>query len=257
MKYGFIGFGHLAQAIYLGLKDNPDVSFAYTSKHNQHPEIPSFSSLEQLVSFADVLWLCVKPQDLAEVLASFKNIRLKDKIIVSPVASKSISFIEGHLGQKATIVRIMPNLAIAYQKSVTAFFTKNKKSPLVARVKDDLQKLGTVMELPEKHFDLFTAIFGSGPAFLLTILQVFKNKIKELGLNDSEGNDLLIQLASGTLTYFQKNQARQSLEDLIKNITSSGGTTEAGLDYFKKNKLDKLLAQVFEAAENRSKEILN
>ena len=255
MKYGFIGFGHLAQAIYQGLKNDQTISFAYISKSNASKEIPSFKELSELVAFAQVIWLCVKPQDLGEVLTQLKNIPLQDKLIVSPVAGKSIGFIENYLGKKVSIIRIMPNLAMAYKKSVTAFYTNNKKAILVKRVKDDLGKLGKVVDLPEKHFDLFTAIFGSGPAFLLTILQVFKNKISQLGLADRKADELLVELAIGTLTYFQENRSHQNLDDLIRNITSKGGTTEAGLNYFKKNKLDKLLAKVIEAAKKRSKEI--
>jgi pyrroline-5-carboxylate reductase len=52
----------------------------------------------------------------------------------------------------------MPNLAIAYQKSVTALCV-NKDSSQVPFVKHDLEKLGKVIELPEQHFDLFTGIF--------------------------------------------------------------------------------------------------
>ncbi len=255
MKYGFIGFGNLAKAIYQGLKNEDNISFAYISKSNRNKEIQSFKTLQELVYFSDVILLCIKPQDLTQVLTGLKKIPFKNKIIVSPVAGKSIGFIEKKLGKKETIVRIMPNLAIAYKKSVTAFFTNNKKSAIVRRVKDDLSKLGKVVELPEKHFDLFTAIFGSGPAFLLTILQVLKNKITELNIADSKIDELLIELVTGTVTFLQENHKRTNIEDLIKKVASKGGVTEAGLNYFKSNNLDKFFGDVIVTAQKKSKDM--
>jgi pyrroline-5-carboxylate reductase len=52
------------------------------------------SSLKELISFSDVVWLCVKPQVLAEVLEDMKGINLKEKVVVSVIAGKSIGFIE-------------------------------------------------------------------------------------------------------------------------------------------------------------------
>ncbi len=255
MKHGFIGFGNLAQAIHQGLKSNKEHSFAYVSKNNLHKKIQSFENLSQLISFADVIWLCIKPQNLTEVLTKLKSIDLKDKIIISPVAGKSIDTIENYLSKNVTVIRIMPNLAIAYKKSVIAYCVNTKNHKLLKSLKKDLKTLGKIVELQEEHFDLFTAIFGSGPAFLLTILQALKNKICKLEISDQKANDLLIELIVGTTIYLQENCAKQSINDLIKNITSKGGTTEAGLKYLKKNNIEKLFENVITEAQKKSKEI--
>ena len=254
MKYGFIGFGNLAKAIYQGLS-NSDIEFAYIEKNGEkHEGLELFDSLEKLVSFSDVIWVCVKPQNIVEVLEELKNYDLNNKIIVSPVAGKSISFFEKYLGN-TTIVRIMPNLAMAYGKSVTAFCANNENNELVKKVKEDLSKLGKVAEINENKFDLFTAIFGSGPAFLLEIFKIFKNKSIELGIEESLANDMLLQLVDGTATYFKNNNKEKSIDELVQNIASRGGVTEAGLNSFKENNIEKLLKGVLESAENKSKEM--
>ena len=78
MKYGFIGFGNLAKAIWTGLKDDKDIEFAYTDKTNNLEEIKSFGNISLLVSFSDVIWLCIKPQNLNEVLEELKNFNQKE-----------------------------------------------------------------------------------------------------------------------------------------------------------------------------------
>ena len=253
MKYGFIGFGNLAKAIWTGLKDDKDIEFAYTDKTNNLEEIKSFGNISLLVSFSDVIWLCIKPQNLNEVLEELKNFNLDGKILVSPVAGKSIKFIQNSLGKNVSIVRIMPNLAIAYGKSVTAYCADEENNILVEKVIKDLSRLGKIVKLPEEKFDLFTAIFGSGPAFLLEVLKVFRGKISELGIEGDEAKDLLVELALGTTTYLEKND--NEIGELIEKITSKAGVTEAGLKSFKENNVDKLLEQVIISAQNRSKEI--
>lgn len=254
MNYGFIGFGNLATAIYQGLKNEEDFHFAYFDPMRKNVELP-FLQLEELTAFADVIFLTVKPQDVASVLEQLRPLRREGKIIVSPVAGKSIAFIENYLGKDQLIVRIMPNLAIAYKKSVTAFATHHPNNEKINEIYRVLTKLGKVVKIDENHFDLFTSVFGSGPAFILAILNVFRNKIREFNLPESEIDELLVQLTEGTLSYFSENRSRCSIEELIRNVTSKGGTTEAGLNYFYEHQMGRLIEGVLEAAKNRSIEM--
>lgn len=254
MKYGFIGFGHLAQAIYQGLKNEP-IEFGYVSRKNDPHEVRAFESIEALTAFADVLWICVKPQDIVEVLQKLRSADLAKKLIVSPVAGKSIHFIEGYLGADVSIARIMPNLAVAYSQSVTAY-ADNSESEITKQVKNDLTKLGNVVELPERHFDLFTAIYGSGPAFLLEMLDVYKRKTLELGLPVEKANELLKTLVDGTMAYLLANSGKSSSE-LIGSIASKGGVTEAGLEILRSKNVPNILNEVIETARKQSEELGN
>lgn len=254
MNYGFIGFGNLATAIYQGLKNEDNLRFAYFDQIRKNVELP-FLQLEELTAFADVIFLTVKPQNLTEVLQQLQPLPREGKVVVSPVAGKSIAFIENYLGKDQPIVRIMPNLAIAYKKSVTAFATHHPNNEKVNEIYRVLTKLGKVVKIDENNFDLFTSVFGSGPAFILAFLNVFRNKIREFNLPESEIDELLLQLTEGTLSYFSENCSRCSIEELIRNVTSKGGTTEAGLNYFYEHQMDRLIEGVLEAAKNRSIEM--
>ena len=255
MKYGFIGFGNLASAIYQGLRTENDLSFAYFSRTIKEVEIPFFETMEELVAFSDVIWLGIKPQDLGGILEQLQQCDVNGKVIVSPVAGKSISFIEEYLGADKTIVRIMPNLAIAYKKSVTSFTTNHPENNIAGDIYNRLTKLGKAVELPESGFDLFTSVFGSGPAFILAFIQIFKDKMREFNLPSELSDELLLMLTQGTVSYFAENQEKYSIEQLIKNITSKGGTTQAGLTYFSEHHLGPLFEGVLEAAKNRSVEM--
>lgn len=256
MKYGFIGFGNLAKAIHLGLREDKENTFAFIDKNNENFDgLEMVASVKELVDFAEAIWICVKPQDIDIVLEKIKESDFKNKIFISPVAGKSVSFYENHFGKDLSIVRIMPNLAIAYGKSVTAFHSNHRDDLLVKKVKEDLGKLGEVAEISEESFDKFTAIFGSGPAFLLETFKVFKDKMIELGMEDTKANDSLSKLIDGTLTYFNQNKKEKDLVELISNVASRGGITEAGLNFFRENNIGKSLENVLNKAEEKSKEM--
>lgn len=256
VKYGFIGFGNLSKAIVKGLSSEEEIFFSYFSKTNQHKEIEAKDSLESLISWADVVVLGIKPQEIENVLGSVDKELFCDKLILSPVAGLKVSRLESILGKDKAIVRIMPNMAVAYKQAVIAFYS-NTKSVGVEALKGHLETLGKLVEVDEIEFDLFTAIFGSGPAFLLEILASMKDKIREFkNISQADANLLLLQLLKGTLSYLESYKEKD-IKELIQNIASKGGTTEAGLLFFHKNNLDSLFQNVFSEAEKRSIELSN
>ena len=255
MKHGFIGFGNLARAIYEGLKEEEGMTFSYFARSRKDLPIPFHEELQELVSSADILWLAVKPQDLAGILMQLKECDLTGKRIVSPVAGKSITWIERYLGEDQLIVRIMPNLAMAYRMSVTAFCTNRPGDAKATEIFTLLGKLGKAVELEESGFDLFTSVFGSGPAFILAFIQIFKEKMQEFSLPGPLLDELLLELTRGTTRYFAENQQAHSIEELIRNITSKGGTTQAGLEHFKTHEIGKHFEGVLDAARKRSEEM--
>lgn len=255
MKHGFIGFGNLAKAVYQGLKEEKEIEFAYYARGRKEVDIPYYESMDGLVAFADVLWLMVKPQDQSAILEQLQPLHRTGKAVVSPAAGRNIEFIERFLGKEQLVVRIMPNLAIAYRKSVTAFATNQPDNESATKIFHLLQKLGKAVQLEESGFDLFTAVFGSGPAFILSFIQIFKDKMQEFNLPGPLLDELLLELTQGTTCYFAQNQKEHSIEELIQNITSKGGTTQAGLDYSRNHNIGKHFEGILDAARKRSEEM--
>ena len=271
MRHGFIGYGNLARAIHQGLADRPGRTFAYVTK-DPAPEarFPArrMDSISELRDASDTLWLCVKPQDLPAVLAELRaeypaeypadsapqGAPPASNVVVSPVAGTSMRTISERLGPQTPILRIMPNLATAFRQSVTAYCRSHADPAPYAAVLDDLRTLGMAVELPERHFDLFTAVFGSGPGFLLLIVSVLKTRIAEFGLDESQAEALLNQLLIGTHAY-NLHHADRTIEERIQSVASRGGTTEAGMRHYLNHGTDRLLADMITAAEQRSKEL--
>lgn len=254
MRHGFIGFGNVATAIHEGLQKDKHNTFLYISATNRYTHIPCVPSCTELVDKSDVIWFCIKPQQLGEVLEQLSGIDFSGKILVSTLAGKKIELFEKALGREVVVVRTMPNLAIAYQKSITAICT-NHQTDGTKKVVDALSQLGQVLLLDESHFDNCTAVFGSGPAFILLVLQSFREIITKLGVSDDQVNTLLAELLSGTSEYLKENHKSHSLQHLIDRITSKGGTTEAGIKTFQANNGADVISQMLVAASKRSEEL--
>ncbi|PKO96538.1 MAG: hypothetical protein CVU11_02810 [Bacteroidetes bacterium HGW-Bacteroidetes-6] len=255
MRHGFIGYGNVIKAIHAYLQKIGEKEFTYISRTNSENSIKCSKSINKLVENSDIIWLGIKPQNLDQVLNVLSKTNINEKLFVSPVAGKRITYIEQTLGQETSIIRIMPNLALEFGNSVTAYTTNNIQHKHKNEVKRLLQSSGQLIEIDETHFDLFTAIFGSGPAFLLKLIDVQKNKIRQLGLEDNQMNNMLAGLLEGTAAYYRNNCNRLSIDELITNIASKGGTTEAGLNYLNENHIDKHFENVINMAQKRSTEL--
>jgi len=255
MRHGFIGYGNVIRAIHKAVKNSDDNTFGYYSKTNSHKELRAFSSISELTINSDVIWLGIKPQNILSVLDILKKEDLKDKLIISVVAGKSIGFIEENIGSDISITRIMTNLAIEFGSSVTAYASNDVENPYRNSIRQLLEGLGVLIEMPEKDFDIFTAIFGSGPAFLLKLLDVQKTKIMEIGFKEHDVNRMLIGLLAGTTDYYREYCDSLSIDCLIDNIASKGGTTEAGIRYLTDNNIDLLFDNVINIAQKRAAEI--
>lgn len=85
------------------VKNSDDNTFGYYSKTNSHKELRAFSSISELTINSDVIWLGIKPQNILSVLDILKKEDLKDKLIISVVAGKSISFIAENIGSDNVI----------------------------------------------------------------------------------------------------------------------------------------------------------
>ena len=96
-------------------------------------------------------------------------------------------------------------------------------------------------------------MIGSGPAYFFYLLKSYEKKLNHICNGDKKLiKKIIVNLLQGVAISVETNIG---LNDLIKQVASKKGTTEAGLNTFKKNKLNKLFEEGIESAIKRSKEI--
>ena len=107
----------------------------------------------------------------------------------------------------------------------------------------------------ENLLDGVTALSGSGPAYFYYIVDAMIKAGTEMGIDENLAKLFVKQTMLGA--YHLINNSEKSLEELIKDVASKGGTTEAALKTFEENHLKETLRKGILAAENRSKELSN
>jgi pyrroline-5-carboxylate reductase len=105
----------------------------------------------------------------------------------------------------------------------------------------------------EKEMNAVTALSGSGPAFFYLLIEQMARAARENGLESSEALRMAAQTARGA--------ARMILEtgtpprELMAQVTSKGGTTEAGLKVLDTPRTHSLIDETIAAAAKRSEEL--
>jgi len=264
MTIGFLGSGKMAEAIASSLAQselcNPWEVVA-CDKSPERRELMAkqygFVATEdavQTVKECKVLVLAVKPQDLGALLSDVRPLLTERHLLISIAAGKTLSVLRKAVGAKPRLVRVMPNLALMVQEGMSVYCAAKNAKPadkrFVARI---FGGAGSVLELPEKHFDAVTALSGSGPAFYAYVVQAMIDGATALKLPKDAARLLAEQTLVGTGIYLQKTG--RDIGEFIKAVTSPKGTTAAGLAVLEPSSVRATLAATLAAAAARSAEL--
>ena len=259
MKICFLGCGNIAQAIINGLLKSgiSPSNIACIERNEQRVESLRAQDLQiiELENLAsgnfNLIILAVKPKD---ALSAEQNISkmAPNTAILSVVAGIGIE----KYSQPNAIIRAMPNTACAFRKGVTALYAEDQNSDAFNAANNLFSKVGHVLALQsEDEMHRFTSIIGSGQAFLFQVLNTYLQELEKIASTDQVAAKSMFQDFISSLS--DSFSQEQNFESLINKIKSPGGTTQAGLESLKKNNLDKILKDAFQAAEDRSIEISN
>ncbi|GAB6078181.1 pyrroline-5-carboxylate reductase [Hydrogenobaculum acidophilum] len=244
---GIIGYGNMGRAFALGLKDSYEL-IAYDKDLSKkdivlQDGVGFASSIEFLLDKVDMVILSIKPQDLP----SLASINFSKKSVVSMLAGVGVSRLKEHI-KDAYITRIMPNLAVLFKKGVMAFYSEDEKKDIIKSI---LENLGKVYELDEKYFDAFTALGGSGPAFIASIVEAMRLSGVYMGLNKDISYDIALSTIEGVLELLK----HYTEEELMLKVSSPAGTTIEGIYNIEKSGIKGTLMETFIKAYQKSKNL--
>ena len=225
---------------------NPAAKLKKISKANK---INLFKSIDELNinTKISITLLSIKPNQLDGIFTEDFNNKTKNSILVSIVAGKTMSTLKKLSYSNKNIARAMTNtpVTVGWGTSIV-FFSKTTTSKNKDKTTYLLELVGLVDEVKnEKYIDSFTALFGSGPAYLYLLIEIWSDLAKKHGLKNSE--EMVVQTMLGSLLLLLKTQDNPKL--LRAGVTSKGGTTEAAIAEFTKNNN---LQKLFKAAVSKA-----
>lgn len=259
---GFIGAGVMGTSLIKSLLANSiaaDQICVYEKSEERASQVKdqlkiNLKSISDIGQDCDVIFLAVKPQELASVLADLRVTLKSDALIISIAAGKTTKFIETELGGNNPVIRVMPNTPVQVGRGVSVISPgKNTSINDLALAKKLLSASGIVVEVDESNQDAVTALSGSGPAYFFSFVEALIKSGIKLGLT----NEVATQLAIGTISGSAAMLEESGLDaaTLTKNVTSPNGTTAAAMTVFKDQDLDKIVFDAMSAAKKRAQEL--
>ncbi|EPX83836.1 pyrroline-5-carboxylate reductase [Rubellimicrobium thermophilum DSM 16684] len=198
--------------------------------------------------------IAVKPQVMDEALPTLSRLGGGRTLILSIAAGTPLASFEARLGTGTPVIRAMPNTPAAVGCGISALIgnaaATDRHLALAERL---MAAVGEVVRLgSEAQMDAVTAVSGSGPAYVFHLIEALAAAAEAEGLPP----DLALRLARATVAG-AGTLARQTGEDparLRRDVTSPGGTTQAGLEVLMAE-LPDLMRRTVAAAAARSREL--
>lgn len=218
--------------------------------------IRAAASNQAAVEQADTVLLAVKPQVMKHVVLELaETLRARQPLIISIAAGVRVADLERWMGGSPAIVRAMPNTPALVRSGATALFANPQVSTAQRDVAESLLRAAglTCWLEQETLMDAVTAISGSGPAYFFLLLEALETAGEQLGLTAGTSRLLVLQTALGA--------AKMALEsgiapaELRAQVTSPGGTTEAGIAALEAGDFRTLIQQAAQAAAARADEL--
>lgn len=264
-KVLLVGCGHMGSALLRAWISISSIQISVIDPHKYlkikkkySNKILIYKSLNEIknLNYFHIIIFAVKPQIAKSIIDQFQSVNKINMLFLSVMAGKKINFFEKNLNKSIQIVRAMPNMPAFVNKGMTCLISNKNVSKINKNIAGNLFKnVGKILWLKkEGDIDKVTAISGSGPGYFFLFVEHLLSESLKLGLNLEKVKLLIYQTAIGSIDLLINSNLTP--KQLRKSIAIKGGTTEAAINVFEKNKkLKKLIHNAIKAAYNKSKKL--
>lgn len=243
-KIGFIGCGHMASSMvetFLNKKVFSSSQIIISETQERSLELkknPKYSNCAILsdnkftAKNSDILFLCVKPLAIPDILAEIKDsLDINKHHIISIAACVEIGVIERFF--KGPITRILPTVT-SESGYGTTFATHSKAvSPSSAlEVEAMLRSLGDLEKIKEEDYASAVNITSSAPGILSAIFDIYsESAVKNSSIPKDKADKMLLKTILGTVKMLMDNNT--SFAELTSKVATKGGITESAVNVIK------------------------
>ncbi|WP_318508495.1 pyrroline-5-carboxylate reductase [Bacillus sp. T3] len=264
-KLAFIGAGSMAEAMISGIVESKLLTgeqIWVTNRSNQEKldnlnqkyGVKGTYNLKELVEDADAVILAMKPKEAAIGISQIRSYLTEKTMLISVLAGVSIENIELLAEKKLPVVRAMPNTSATVGKSATGLainsYVTERQQEIVQTI---FETVGLTTFVEEKQIDAITGLSGSGPAYIYYLIEAMEKGAQEIGLDQQVAKQLIVQTLQGAAEMVATSS--KPAKQLRQEVTSPGGTTEAGLRVLESFEVQKAFIQCIKEATAQSKRL--
>lgn len=256
-RVGFVGLGNMGAAIARGLQRAGVTSIAAVE-----PRVSAFEALpverietiHALAGACDVVILAVKPWLISAVVDALAACEVRPSVVVSIAAGVRFAEIERAVPVGGAVFRAMPNLAATVGASVTALYSHGAPEAAWKLVRELFDCIGSSVVLSrEEEMHGFTAVAGSGPAFIATLVEAMADAGVAEGLSRPVAHASALAMVAGTAALLGSDGWTTS--GLKEAVMSPGGTTAEGIDALERLGARAAMMGAVRAAARRSRSL--
>ncbi|AOL17336.1 pyrroline-5-carboxylate reductase [Sulfolobus sp. A20] len=249
-----IGSGKIGSGILKAVKGNyPSIRIIATGRRDETIEnvkrmgVEATKDNDYAVREAEVIVLTVKPQHFPVVLRQVNKDSWMGKIVISVMAGIKVSTLSS-LIPNAEVYRAMPNINALVNRSTTAIAERDGRGK--EYVESIFKSLGSVYWVPEDMLDAWTALIGSGPAFISEIIDAFALGAVACGMPRDLAYYAILDMIEGTIKMLKSNLNHPVM--LRDQVTTPAGTTIRGLMVMESEGVKSALIKTIESAYQRA-----
>lgn len=237
-KISILGGGNIGKAIALGLLQtglhNPEsiiVTRRDLSLLNDLEEkgIKITSDNRYAVEKADLIIIAVRPRQVKDLLKEVGNyLKPETHVLASVVPSYNIDTIARLVDKSVSVIRVMPNLAISVNESITCLAADTDKHEKLKEVQSIFDQMGKTLIIDEQLMPAATVLGACGIAFFLRTIRAVSQGGIQIGFHAKEAQLIAAQTSKGAsaLLIDSKNHPEKEID----KVTTPRGITIAGLN---------------------------
>lgn len=257
MKIAIIGTGNLGKSIANGLIESKAVSPKnLTLTKRNYKTLDHYTKLgvtitdnnQQAIKGKDVIWLCVQPHKLEDVLKDIGS-SLTNQIVISTITGVKLLDLSNKLPSSVTLFRAMPNTAIAIRESMTCISTINANKEQKAIVEKLFSNMGQSLFIDDELMGSATVLAASGIAFALRYIRASMQAGIEIGFESDDAQKIAAQTVRGATSLLLSNNSHPESE--IDKVTTPLGITITGLNKMEQEGFSSALIHGIQSSYNK------
>lgn len=259
MKYGFIGCGNMGGAIARALaKVTTDIMI--TDRSGKAKPLAeelncAYADAQTVAQECDRIFLAVKPQMMAGVLAPLQTILQKRKpLLITMAAGLEIKTIAAMTDDTIPVIRIMPNTPVAIGKGMTVYcYNPYVESDILEDTLQDMRFTGKLDYLEERLIDAASALSGSGPAYMYMFLEALADGAVACGIPRAKAVEYAAATMVGSAEMLMATGRHPG--ELKDAVCSPGGSTIVGLNELEQRGFRGAVMNCVIAAHHKNQEL--
>jgi pyrroline-5-carboxylate reductase len=203
---------------------------------------------------ADLVLAVVKPAQIPALLSEIADSLQPGAVVVSLAAGIRCATLEELLPDGVGLIRAMPNTPAAVGAAMTGLTRGSHTTDAqLERTAAFFRLVGEVLIVEESQMDAFSAIAGSGPAYVFYLIEQYTRAAASLGFGAEESRMLAERTFAGATALLAASGADPA--ELRRKVTSPKGTTERAVAKLEEAKLEELFTRAATAAIARAEEL--